>query len=257
MRPYPSMLMEGTGSWCGLDWSGWRELTPGKLGTKGMPLEPGVYMIRAIGDDVLFIGHTRRGLQSHVRNVRHGLIDDVRPQGTENDWHGRLWDVRHDGVELEFSFATTADEPEAWRLLLVWQHRMARYPLLLNHPDGLEIDPLVPCGSLESERWMGLSWSPWDTLERPPRIRGLARVAEGHYLALIVHGDLARELGTAMRSRPGLKGSHFSLCEMPAASDRELSILWGDLMGAYVLEFGGPPTLQFVRSRKGHNPRMR
>ena len=94
------------GCWGGLRWTDWHPFTSKDIAAAA-PSEPGLYRIRAVGQDPLvYIGQTGGPLRSRLRELRRNVAAAEVPYNDPHTAAPYLWLLcKLDGTVLEFSCA--------------------------------------------------------------------------------------------------------------------------------------------------------
>jgi hypothetical protein len=140
--------------WGGLRWTDWHPFTSARVAAEA-PSEPGLYRIRAVGQDrLVYIGQTGGPLRSRLQSLRQNV---AAPEVPYNDPHTAapyLWLLCNlDRLVLEFSCAAlTGDKP--WRRAnedrLLWLHR-----LHLGCSTMANYGRFYPGWARSTNRWIG------------------------------------------------------------------------------------------------------
>lgn len=273
--------------WCGFQWTDWIPLAQDQDSFSKIPSEPGLYRVKSLGDNTLvYIGQTGRSLKERIRTLRNNTLSEKMPFNDPHTASPCLWAYRvESGMDYEIS-ATHQDKSKEDRMaiecFLLWQYRVENgSSTLCNHgrfhprftkskdrkqglrgerldgktnPKGGEsFPPLLPIGSIESQRWMSLDWSEWKELDlrniqRIPTQPGVYRIYASEGLEMLYLGE-SRNLRMRIQShsRRGWESnamfSYHSLTKsLPEYQRREIE---NDLIGGYYLERVEAPRFQF------------
>ncbi len=120
--------------WCGLSWTFWYPFSHSQA-LKNIPIEPGVYRVRAVGAEELFyIGETGRNLRERLRGLRSNVLQEAMPFNDPHTAAPSLWAWRHaENLDFECSVApiTLAVKKEEARkrregleFYLLWRYRL-------------------------------------------------------------------------------------------------------------------------------------
>jgi hypothetical protein len=273
--------------WCGFQWTDWIPLTLDQDSFSKIPSEPGLYRIRSLRDNaIVYIGQTGRSLKERTRTLRNNTLSEKIPF---NDPQASpcLWAYRtEEGMDYEIS-VTPQDKSKEDRMaiecFLLWQYRVEKgSSTLCNHgrfhprftkskdrkigvrgelledskmnTKGVESHPpLLPSGSIESQRWMSLDWSEWEELslrniQKIPTQPGVYRIYDSERREMLYLGESSNlRMRIQSHSRRGWESnamfSYHSLSRsLPEYQRMEME---NDLIGGYYLERVEVPRFQF------------
>lgn len=274
--------------WCGFQWTDWFPLVQDPASFSEIPTDPGLYRVRCVGEDTLaYIGQTGRSLRGRTRTLRRHTLSEKMPYGDPHTASPCLWAYRiGSGMDYEVS-VTPQDKPKVERMamecFLIWQYRVEKgSSTLCNHgrfhPEftksksrkkgvrgeqltegernpkgGDSFPPLLPSGSMESQRWMSLDWSEWKELnlgntQRIPIQPGVYRIYDLRAQKMLYIGE-SSNLRKRIRNhiREDFESSAvFSYYSLPKSTLKFQRLeIENDLIGGYYLERVEAPRFQF------------
>jgi hypothetical protein len=270
-----------SGTWGDLVWTGWFSFAGMKEEFRNLPGEPGLYRIRAGGDDsLLYIGETRRPLSARLNGLRQSLRNrDLMPWSDPFTEAPALWALQ-DAEEISFECsAAPLDASRNGRRgiesLLLARYRQERggspscnfnrfppqYRSSTNRTGGLRsgrlaagqqenpaggpgTPPLPEIGSPGDPDWMGLCWSARELV--PQTLPSIS--PEPGIFVIGQAADCAARLREFCSDCPD--SVHVSLSPVPGpVPASHLKELANDLLGNYFSKFRGVPAWQFGRTQ--------
>ena len=274
--------------WCGFQWTDWILLTQDQDSFSKIPSEPGLYRVKSVGDNTLvYIGQTGRNLKERTRTLRNNTLSEKMPYNDPHTASPCLWAYRvESGMEFEISVTPqdkSREERMAIECFLLWQHRVEKgLSTLCNHgrfhprftkskgrkkgvrgehlgkgernPKGGEsYPPLLPSGSMESQRWMSLDWSEWEELslgniQKIPTQPGVYRIYDSERREMLYLGESSNlRMRIQSHSRRGWEpNAVFCYHSLPKSlSEYQRMEIENDLIGGYYLGMVKAPRFQF------------
>lgn len=275
--------------WCGFQWTDWIPLTQDQDSFSKIPAESGLYRVRSSGNSILvYIGQTGRSLKERTRTLRNNTLSEKMPYNDPKE-SPCLWAYRtEEGMDFEIS-ATPQDKSKEERMaiecFLLWQYRVEKgsstlcnhgrfHPRfakskdrkrgvreerlengIMNTKGGESSLPLLPSGSIESQRWMSLDWSEWEELslrniQKIPTQPGVYRIYDSERREMLYLGESSNlRMRIQSHSRRGWESNaRFSYHSLPKSlPEYQRMEMENDLIGGYYLERVEVPRFQFGR----------
>jgi hypothetical protein len=267
--------------WCELMWSPWTPLNDRNL--LGIPRMPGLYRVKAIGEDgLVYIGQSGRSVSGRLQQLRAGLFWDEMPFDDPHTATPNLWCLRVEhGAEFEVSGAVFVGDKKdrmALECFLLWQYRLKNgestlcnfghfhpsYTKSRNRKSGIRgtrldetgverksMPPLQPKGHPLSSDWMGLIWSEWLQLdfEKASMVDsspGLYRIMQSKN-SLCYVGETTTLRGRLISHLSRFESCWFSYSSVVGLESIQRHELESDLIGAVYAETGTSLSHQFGR----------
>ncbi len=273
--------------WCGFQWTDWIPLTRDQGSSSKIPSGPGLCRVKAVGDPTLFyIGQTGGSLKDTFRALGNEILSERMPSNP----HVASPCLRAHRLEvgMDYEISATPQDPSrgdrmAIECFLLWQYRVEKgssppcnhvrsHPRstkerqkgtrkerpekgMMNIKERKSHPPLLPSGSMESLRWMGLDWSEWKELDlgniqRIPTQPGVYRIYDHEELVMLYLGgsrNLRKRIQSHSRRNWGSNVA-FSFHSLPRSlPEYQRMEIENDLIGGYYLERVKAPRFQFEK----------
>lgn len=271
--------------WQDLDWTKWIPLdSPLKDSQKCIPKTAGFYRVKSPNEPVLlYLGQTGRDLRERTRSLAKGVYQSI-DNPPWNDPHTAaplIWAYRHEsGNSIEVSIAErglTYSERQCFEDALLYSHRcLAGTSTLFNHgrwhswwtrPSNRKkgvvtrrrkspqvypsLPPAIGDPDAMSLKWLGLNWSEYFAdAKNAPKIEGIYRLTVGNVVVYLGESKSLRNRLSSHLSSERFDGCQYSYCAMPDAQPHHLKERETDMIGAYYLAYGVPPSQQYSQATK-------